>query len=298
MHSVDILLPTFNGAKYIEELINSLLNQSHQSIKIHIRDDGSTDQTIQIIEKLAEIENRILIYKDFTDNLGLVSNIEYLLSLSHADYIMYCDQDDFWFDNKVELLLEQMLIQEGNLGAKTPILIHSDCYVTDENLNIISLFKADKPFYYGLSNSLFNYYVQGASAIFNKSLKKEITPFINNIYIHDRYTHLIAEITGFRFYLNLPLMLYRQHSSNLIGSSSLFTKIKNLFLKENFIFFHKQDRLLIETIYNDKHRTNKLLYAYLKMTSNNASIFEKIKIKLSYGIKMRFKELFIMLIKH
>lgn len=298
MYRVDILLPTFNGEKYIEEQINSLLKQSYKNIKIYIRDDGSTDETITIIEKLAEREERIIVNKDIESNLGLVANVNFLLDLSDADYIMFCDQDDIWFEKKIELLLNEMLTQEKSLGSETPILIHSDCYITDENLNIISLLKADKPFNYGLSNSLFNYYVQGASTIFNKSLKKEITPFINNVYIHDRYTHLIAEITGFRFYLNFPLMLYRQHSSNLIGSASFWTKIKNSFLKKNFTYFIEQDRLLIETLYNKKYPTNKLLYAYLKMTSNNASIFEKIKIKLSYDIKMRFKELFIMLIKH
>ncbi len=297
MYRVDILLPTFNGEKYIEEQINSLLKQSYKNIKIYIRDDGSTDETITIIEKLAEREERIIVNKDIESNLGLVANVNFLLDLSDADYIMFCDQDDIWFEKKIELLLNEMLTQEKSLGSETPILIHSDCYVTDEYLNIKSLFKANKPLCYGLQNSFFNFYVQGASSLFNKSLKVEITPFIKNVYFHDRYTHLIAEIVGFRFYLNLPLMYYRQHSSNLVGSSSLIDKIRNFFLRENFNFFQKKDRLLIESIFHEKYPENEMLKYYLKMTSENITLYQKLKIKIRYRIKMRFKELFIMIIK-
>lgn len=297
MHRVDILLPTYNGEKYIQKQIKSLLQQSHKDLRIIVRDDCSTDQTINIIQNLANEDDRIVINTDITRNLGLVFNIEYLLNLSDANYLIFCDQDDVWFENKIELLLKEMLIRENNLGSKSPILIHSDCYVTDEFLNIKGLFKGSSPLNYGLENSLFKFHVQGASTMINRALKNNILPFINNIYLHDRYIHLVAEVVGYRFYINMQLMYYRQHSSNQVGSSSFLKKIKQGLLSENFVFFQKKDRLLIESIYFEKFRTNLLFEIYLKMTSNNSSLLQKLKLKKKYGIRMRFKELFIMILK-
>jgi rhamnosyltransferase len=298
MYKVNVLLPTYNGDFFLEEQIKSLLNQTYKNINILIRDDGSEDKTNSIIQRLAKTDDRIIVNSEIAENLGLVANINFLLGISDADYIMYCDQDDVWFENKIEVLLDEMLRRESELDKNTPILIHSDCYVTDENLNIKGLFKGDKPMQYGLQNSLFKFYVQGASTLINKSLKKEIYPFIENVYLHDRYTHLVAEIIGSRFYVNLPLMYYRQHSANLVGSSSFIDKIRNSLLPENFSFFQIKDKMLIESLFNEKYPENEFLGAYLKMTSKETSLFQKLKIKLSCNISMRFKELFIMVIKN
>lgn len=297
MHKVDILLPTYNGEKFIEEQIKSLLNQTHRDINILIRDDGSTDNTRSIVANLAELDNRIIVNNEVEKNLGLVSNINFLLGISNAEYIMYCDQDDVWLESKIEISLQEMLIKEKEFKKQTPILIHSDSYVTDENLKIKGLFKGSKPFQYGLEKSLFKFYVQGASTIINSSLKKEIYPFIEGVYLHDRYTHLCAEIKGHRFYINQPLMYYRQHASNLVGSSSFVSKLKNNFLSGDLFFFQIKDRILIKALFEHKYPKNEILGAYLKMTSNKTSLLQKLKIMKSYNISMRFKEFFIMIIK-
>lgn len=297
MHRVDILLPTYNGEAYIAEQINSLLNQTYSNIKILIRDDGSTDKTNKIIHEFAKKDSRIIINNDPKDNLGLVDNINQLLGFSDGEYIMFCDQDDVWFTNKVEVLLNEILRLESDLNKKTPLLIHSDCYVTDENLNGRDLFKGSKPLQYGLRNSLFKFYVQGASVIFNLSLKNEIYPFISDIYLHDRYTHLVAEIVGQRSYINSPLMYYRQHSKNLVGSDNVLGKVKNTLLLKNFNYFQNKDRDLIKSLYREKYPDNKILENYLKLTSKELSIFEKLRLVNRYKISMRIKEFIIMIIK-
>lgn len=297
MHKVDILLPTYNGEKFVEQQIKSLLNQTYKNINILIRDDGSKDETRNIIKDLAELDNRIIFNNDVKENLGLVSNINFLLGISNAEYIMYCDQDDVWLDNKVEIMLNEILKREKELEKHTPVLVHSDCYITDQNLKINGHFKGSRPLQYGLNNSLFKYYVQGASTLINSSLKKEIQPFIENVYIHDRYTHLCAEIMGYRFYINQPLMYYRQHDSNVIGSSSLITKIKNNLLLKNFIFFQVKDRELIESIFKKKYPNNEMLNGYLKITSQETSLIEKLQILRKFKITMRLKEFIIMIIK-
>ena len=298
MPRVDILLPTYNGERYIQAQITSLLEQTHLNIRIYIRDDGSTDGTASIVENLSRKDSRIIILKEDNANLGLVGNINYLLSKSKADYIMYCDQDDVWFKVKVEVLLKEILHREQEFGKESPLLIHADCFVTDENLIVKGLFKGDKPLKYGLAKSLFKYYVQGASTIFNRSLKEQIYPFIENVYLHDRYTHLVAEIMGRRFYINKPLMYYRQHSNNLVGSSNFFKKIKNNLSVKNLTYFGLKDKLLITTLLKDKFPQNKLLKDYLKITSSKISRIKKIKIIFSNQIAIRFKEFIILLIKN
>ncbi|MEN2415085.1 glycosyltransferase family 2 protein [Flavobacterium mesophilum] len=297
MDKVDILLPIYNGEKFLEEQIKSLLRQTHKNISILVRDDGSTDQSKDIIDSLAKADSRIIVVNDENGNLGLVANINFLLGISDADYIMYCDQDDVWFDDKIEILMREMQKRELDLGKQMPILVHSDCYITNENLEIRGRFKGTKALKYGLEKSLFKFYVQGASALLNKALMREIYPFINNVYLHDRYTHLCAEIAGRRFYLNSPLMYYRQHSSNLVGSSNLMTKLKNIFSPSRFVFFQIQDRKLIESLSNEKYVNNDLLKAYLEITSDKTSLFEKLKILRFYNISMRLKEFFIMSVK-
>lgn len=298
MRKVDILLPAYNGEKYIESQISSLLNQTYSNINIYIRDDISTDRTSEIIQSLGIKDSRIVIIENANINLGLVGNLNLLLGISQEDYIMYCDQDDVWLENKVEVLMNEMLQREDEYSEETPLLIHSDCFVTDEHLNIKGIFKGSKPLKYGLNNSLFKYYVQGASTLFNKALKKQIYPFLDEVYLHDRFTHLVAEITGKRFYVNIPLMLYRQHNSNLVGSSSFLQKIKNNLSYSNLSYYIKQDRILIEAIYNKMFVENELLNIYLRITSNKISRISKLRLLVSHKISMRFKEFMILILKN
>jgi rhamnosyltransferase len=295
MKTVDILLPTYNGGKFLQEQITSILNQSYSDFNLLIRDDGSTDHTIQIINSAKELDQRIVFYQDEIGNLGVVANIEYLLGKSKANYIMYCDQDDFWLPFKVEKLVKEILFHEKNFGAEFPLLIHSDSYVTDQDLKINRRFKGTSPLNYGLNNSLFRFYVQGASAIFNSRLKKEILPFLSDVYMHDRYTHLVAEITGKRFYLNEPLMLYRQHSQNLLGSKSIINKIK-MNISRKHVFYMEKDKMLIQSL-AERYPNEQLLEIYISITNPNyLNKWGKIHLILKHNISLRIKEWFLLIV--
>ncbi|WP_234973117.1 glycosyltransferase [Paenibacillus vortex] len=103
MNKVQVLLSAYNGDQYISEQIQSILNQTHPSISILIRDDGSTDLTVDVLEQLMRIHpNNIKLIKG--TNVGVVSSFFELLRAAdaEADYYCFCDQDDVWLDHKVE----------------------------------------------------------------------------------------------------------------------------------------------------------------------------------------------------
>lgn len=298
MELVEIILPTYNGEKFIKQQIESILDQSYSNIKIYIRDDGSSDSTTRIINELYKIDNRITLYDDALGNLGIVKNVEYLLNKTHSNYIMFSDQDDVWFPNKVGLMLSAMLDYERIYGENIPLLIHSDCFVTNMDLKIIGKLKGNAPFKYGLVNSLFKYHVQGASSMINRSLVKEILPFIDKVYLHDRYMHLITEVKGKRFYISTPLMYYRQHSNNLVGSNSFFEKVILNMTRRSLTYYIHEDRDLIYSLYNSKFQDNFLLKIYLIITSHKVNRIKKLKLIYSNRISLRMKELFLLIIKN
>jgi rhamnosyltransferase len=293
MPRVDILLPTYNGASYIEAQIESILEQTHHDIRVIIRDDHSQDQTVTFIEKYSARDSRVLFLRDGAGNLGLVKSIEYLLGVSDAPFIMFSDQDDVWFPDKVELFLNQAI----ETGQNTPMLIHSDCYVTDQNLKILRRFLGAKPFNYGLKNSLFHFYVQGSSTMINIKLKEESLPFPDNLYLHDRYLHIISEIKGERIYIDKPLMYYRQHDKNLVGSQSVLKKIiRNLNWKQTFYLVEDKD--LILSIRKNKYPENELLAVYSGLVDIKMNRLEKVVVFLKNKIPLRLKEIVLLLLKN
>ena len=293
MPRVDILLPTYNGANYIKAQIDSILSQTHSDIRLIIRDDQSQDESVSLIEKYAESDSRVFFVKNRGPNLGLVKSIEYLLQISDAPYIMFSDQDDVWFPNKVALFLKKA----KEINQELPMLIHSDSIVTDKSLKIVKLMFESKPLNYGLKNSLFHFYVQGASPMINLKLKEESLPFPENLYLHDRYLHIVSEITGSRKYIDEPSMYYRQHDKNLVGSQSIIKKIiRNLNWKQKFYLAKDKDLML--SIYVNKYPENILLGIYADITNEEINRFKKIFLIIRNKIPLRIKEWLLILIRN
>jgi len=93
---VEILLSTYNGAKYLREQFESIIQQDYPHWKLIVRDDGSSDGTLTIInEYIAKYPDKITLVKDDAGNLGHSNSFSKLLRLSTADFVMYCDQDDY-----------------------------------------------------------------------------------------------------------------------------------------------------------------------------------------------------------
>jgi len=292
-NSVDVLLPTYNGVDYLEAQIDSILCQTHSNLRLIIRDDCSHDHTVSLIEKYVSLDSRIRFLNKGSANLGLVKSVECLLQESNAPFIMFSDQDDVWFPNKIEFFLKRAL----EINQDVPWLIHSDCFVTDQNLKILRRFLGSKPLNYGLKSSLFHYYVQGSSTMINSKLKEESLPFPEHIYLHDRYFHIVSEISGRRLYINEPLMYYRQHSHNLVGSQSFMVKlIKNF--NWNRKFYLAKDKALMLSIYANKYPDNKLFNIYSYITDDKVNRLRKILVLFKNNIPLRLKEFILLLLKN
>ena len=103
---VAVLISTYNGKKYLKEQLDSILNQTYPNIEIVIRDDGSTDSTLELVKEYQEKHSNIRL-KEGT-NIGFIKSFFKLLEMADADYYAYCDQDDIWLENKIELAVNAL----------------------------------------------------------------------------------------------------------------------------------------------------------------------------------------------
>lgn len=282
---IDILMATYNGEKYLAEQLDSIINQTYHNWNLLIRDDNSTDRTLEIIQDYQKKDNRIKLLKDNKGNLGIVKNFEELLKNSESEFIMFSDQDDIWVKNKLDMYLK-MIEKIKNKG----FMIHSDAILFDKNKSNIlkDTFISKKAINKGLENVFFNYFVQGATILISKEIKNFILPFPKEVYLHDRYIHLISELFFERIFVNKALIYYRQHGDNQIGAKNT---IRELLLKR---YFDERDRQLIKIIYNKygsllTEDKKKLIEEYFKITDIKKNRFNRFlnlkKSKISIPLK-------------
>lgn len=222
---VAIVLCTFNGNKYIEALMDSIIVQTYENWELWISDDGSKDNTISVVRQYAEFyPEKIHILPEHAP-LGACTNFLKTLTgaqLNEAEYYMFADQDDVWFPDKIEKLVAAMRMEEQSEREKTPLLIHSDCRVTDQNLQTIASSFTEYMGYNQSMKSLPHLLVQnnvvGASVLFNRALRNRIHSVPQSAVMHDHWIALVAAAFGRIGYLPEATYDYRQHAENVIGA--------------------------------------------------------------------------------
>lgn len=221
MHKIDIVLATFNGDKYLSQQLNSVISQTHKKWRLLVSDDGSSDSTLSILKEFSQADPRIIIVN--TQRQGsVVANFAKVLSYVSADYVMFCDQDDVWLNDKVSLMLEELLKVEANIGMQAPILGFSDLALVDHDLSKInaSLYKAANLNPY--NNCDYRYLlwrstVYGCTVIFNAALYQKAMPIPFGAPMHDQWFALVASLSGKIFYVSKQTIMYRLHDSNVVG---------------------------------------------------------------------------------
>ena len=244
METVQILMSTYNGEKYIREQIDSFLQQTYPSINILVRDDGSSDGTIAILQEYAEKYDNITYYKG--NNLGVIQSFLQLLRDSDdaAGYYAFADQDDVWLPEKVEKAVEML---ENNKETSLPLLYCSDVYVTDEDLNVIKIDKKQARPSFG--NALVQNICTGCTAVMNHELRDIINQTKPvNIVMHDWWFYLTASLHGDVIYDHNPYMYYRQHGNNEWGAKTrkkdiLKYRLKQLSKKRGHIYRQNEEAI-------------------------------------------------------
>ncbi len=242
LKNVQVLLATYNGEDYIEEQLISLFNQTYQEFELLIRDDGSTDCTLEIVEKYKlKYSNRIKVIIDNKKGLGPSGNFSELMRYATADYIMFCDQDDIWIPHKIEITLEKMLELEKAYGVAAPILVHSDLTIVDRDLNVINSSMSQAQKLYANENDfnqlLMQNTITGCTMMINKALREMTRVVPKEAIMHDWWLGLVASSLGTIGYIDEALILYRQHGKNDVGAQVL--NFNNVLKKANKNGFDK-----------------------------------------------------------
>ena len=294
-YTVEILMATYNGEKYLYEQIESILNQSYKNWILLIRDDKSEDSTVSIIEEYEKRDPRIRLLRDRKGNMGFVKNFEELLKNSQEEFIMFSDQDDYWEKDKIKNYIE--ILQKDEKLSQIPLLIHSNSFICDKELKIVKEKFIDSSIASEKNGNsyFFSYVVQGSTVMINRKLKEICVPFLSSVTLHDRYFHLISEFFGKRIFIDKSLMKYRQHMNNEIGARrNILQKI----LKKRY--FDTKDRDLIIELKEKyaeiiKKEKIKEIDAYLEVTNIQKNRF--MRFFLSLDFKMNLKKRIFLLLK-
>lgn len=234
---VEILLPVYNGAKYLKEQIDSILLQTFDDWHLTFRDDGSSDYSVSIIEYYCQLyPEKISCLTECSVNLGVTKSFEYLLNHSKSKYLMLSDQDDIWLPDKIMISLNELKKLEQQ-GGDLPCLVCTDVKCINSKGVIInnSFFKSQK-FYIDVigneSKMLALNIVQGSTVMINRRALDYILPIPQDLF-HDKWIGVIISHFGLVSYISTPTMLYRQHMQNVVGANSIgfqyfFSKIINL----------------------------------------------------------------------
>ncbi len=254
---VAILMSTYNGEKYLKEQIDSILAQTYGEFVLYIRDDGSKDNTQEIIRTYND--SRIVFYQG--ENQGPAKSFFDLINkASGADYMFFSDQDDIWYPEKLEKMLGEIKAYD-----EQPTMLFSDFSMIDSFGNVtepsysryasLQVQKGNVE----INRILAQPYVFGCASVINRGLADLVLNPPEGIEMHDCWISLVAAAVGNLIYVPYQTIAHRFHSSNATGKSgqdSLVSRLsrvtKGLNLQaENTKLRLKQAQLLLKE-FNEK----------------------------------------------
>jgi len=223
MASLEILLATYNSARYLSDQLDSLFAQTFSDFTILVSDDGSTDNTLFILSQYRHrFPERMRIMKFSINAGGARANFSRLLECSTAEYVMFCDHDDVWLPEKIKISINKIKSMEYLHGSETPLLVHTDLMVVGPKLELLdrSFWKYSNinPARDNLNQLLAQNVITGCAMLMNRPLCKLASPIPTQAIMHDYWCALVASISGNIDYIDEQTILYRNHGSNLLGA--------------------------------------------------------------------------------
>lgn len=247
--SVSVALAVYNGSKFLHEQLSSLENQTKQPCELIVVDDCSSDNSVEIVNTFSCSFNKKIYLNE--KNSGPVFTFKKLAGLCRGNFIAFCDQDDIWLPQKLELSLAEI----KKFNSNVPAIVYTDMSVIDEQGNLLqqSYFaqrkiKAHKLFF---TDILYGNIVTGCTALINKAMAAELEKMPLNVMMHDWWMALIAFSFGKNYFINQPTVLYRSHGNSVT----------------------KKDRMTYFTVLRDDYKKGE---AYLKEHIQQATEFKKI----------------------
>ncbi len=275
---IAILMATYNGAEFLGEQIDSLLAQTFQDWHLYVHDDGSTDSTKAVLERYADEHPDKITLLHYPAQGGACQNFLSLLERTEAPYYMFCDQDDVWLPEKVELSLTELKRQEQLYPGKG-VVVYTDLQIVDEKLSVVypSMWKHSGvyPQYLRTFGDFGGHTatVTGCSMLFNQKAKASCAYPSDKATMHDIWVCLCTlRRGGIVKGCDSPLVLYRQHEHNCLGSGG--TDASEVNLRYRIVNFRKM------------YKSNQRYYAMLS-SLGYGSVVKYLYNKIKYKIRIR-----------
>jgi len=222
---IEVVLPTYNGAFYLEAQLASIHAQTLRPTRVLLRDDGSSDGTLHLIAQLQERYGSWLQVLPADGNLGCTANVNRLLEATSAPYVALADQDDLWLPQKLEQALALLQQLEALHGPETPLMVHSDLELVDAQAQPLGCRYLQRqrlnPQRTDLRDLALTNVVTGCTALCNRALLQMALPIPAEALMHDWWLALVASALGQIALVEPPGVLYRQHGANVLGAQGL-----------------------------------------------------------------------------
>jgi len=218
---VSVCMATFNGGKYVREQVNSILAQLSDGDELIVSDDGSTDDTLEVLKSFHD--SRIKVFAG--PHKGVTYNFENAISCSEGEYIILSDQDDVWEPNKVERMLTALSSHD---------LVVSDGWIADEGANSTgrSIFDFNPP-HGGFVRTVCHTSYMGCCMAFRRRILERVMPFPPHIIGHDYWIGQIADMYYDTCFISDRLFRYRRHGNN---ASSFTTNNSPLSFRQKVVY--------------------------------------------------------------
>lgn len=275
----------------MQQQLDSLFNQTVSNFTLLIRDDGSTDSTLQIIKSYQKKHQNIVLIEDDFGNVGVIQNFNLLLQQSNAEFILFCDQDDIWKAEKIEksiCLMQQSLEMLENKA----IFLYTNMKTIDNTsiLTSSSFWKKHhlSPKYFTLNRLLIQSIAHGCTIAINKNFKDLIGNIPIQAQMHDHYMSLVAVCFATVISVEEPLLQLRNHEQNVSRKQQNFfqktkTAIHNFFDRtayENQLQAKLNQAEAFYKQYQNQLKPNekKTIEQFLKLSSTNGITRKRIYI--------------------